>query len=159
MYLESSSNSYAVKRTSAQNPFSETTDIELSVLPAFSEKIKSDFNVLAQNYTHSEWDFNQIQELLQGTKVIQVSHGSKQSWQDILFPYLPDSIQEAEIYDRYLRNRCQLKSLEMFLTALSQNISSNGMKVEITATAEKDDTTVREQFKKLQNFYEAKSAV
>jgi len=157
MYLESSSNSYAVKWTSAQNPFSETTDIELSVLATFIEKIKSDFNVLAETHTHSKWDFNQIQELLQGTKVIQIAHGSKQSWQDILFPYLPDSIQEVKIYDRYLRNRYQFKSLEMFLTALSQKMSSSGMKAEITTTAEEDDTTIREQFKKLQNFYKAKN--
>ena len=41
------------------------------------------------------------------------------TWDAILAPYLPDGILEVAIHDRYVRNRYQLKSLEMFLDMLA----------------------------------------
>ena len=84
----------------------------------------------------SRWDFQKFEELLQGTRVIRIKQGLKQSWQEILKPHLPESIHEVEIYDRFLRNRYQFKSLEMFMEAVAQKASPDGAEVSIMTTSE-----------------------
>ncbi len=155
MYLEGGSNAYAVRWSSGINPFAESGDIELSVLNPFLQKVKENFNALARNSSVSKWNFSQIEELLQGTKVILIKQGLRQSWEDILFPYLPDSIQDVKIHDRYIRNVYQFKSLEMLLDALRQKACADGINVEIT-TADDQEADIPSQFRKIQNAYKDK---
>jgi hypothetical protein len=155
MYLESGSNAYAVQWASGINPFTERADIELSVLKSFLQKVREDFNVLVRKHSDSKRNFCQIEELLQGTKIIRIKPGTAQSWGDILLPYLPDSIQEVKIHDRYIRNVYQFKSLEMFLDALEQKAGADGINVEIT-TADDEKTDIQSQFRKIQNDYKDK---
>jgi len=156
MYLESSSNAYTVRWTSDKNPFAEPSDIELSVLQSFIQKVREDFNNLAQKSSNHKWNFHQIDELLQGTKVIHIKRGTTQSWEDILSQYLPNSIMEVKIYDRYIRNAYQFKSLEMFIEAIKQKASSNGINIEITTTGE-EKTDIQNQFRKIQNNFKDKN--
>src|SRR5215471_8493773 len=81
-------------------------------------------------------------------------HLLKQSWKDILAPHLPEGIQEVEIHDRYIRNRYQFRSLELFLDALSLKASSNGVRVTVTTACEEDEKDdVRAAFKKTQETF------
>lgn len=156
LYFESNSEVYAVRWKLGNNPFSEQSDIEISVLKDYTNNIRDNFDSLAKRSGNHRVQYNNIEKILQGTKVIQVKKGSTQSWNDILTPYLPKSIQKVEIYDRFIRNRYQFKSLSMFLEALLNKTESDKVVVEVTTTSEKE-IIVKEKFRALQKKYKNSS--
>ena len=134
--------------------------IELSVLSTFVAKVNDSIESLIRSKTASPWDLERITELLQGVKVIPIKGGINQSWEDILFNHLPDSIEKVEIYDRFIRNIYQFKSLEMLLYALGQKARKGGMSVEITTTASNafgGYKNIKKDFKRIQADYDKKA--
>ncbi|MBW1717376.1 MAG: hypothetical protein JRJ77_16410 [Deltaproteobacteria bacterium] len=102
------------------------------------------------------WNLERISELLQGTKVVSIKGGTYESWEDILLSHLPDSIEEVEIYDRFIRNVYQFKSLEMLLDAVGQKAAKGGMSVRITTTASPTSEgyeRIQNDFKRIQEDY------
>lgn len=148
---------YVVRWPKGKNPFAESVDIELSALNNYTVKMKAALENLIERKDTSKWDLQKLHELLQGAKVVQIPAGMQISWKDILVSHLPESIKEVEIYDRFIRNIYQFKSLEMFLDALYQKISKEGMSVQIRTTASERYENIERDFKNLQTDYGKKA--
>ena len=147
---------YVVRWAQGKNPFIEATDIELSVLSTYVAKVKDTIKALTESEASIRWNLERISELLQGTKVVSIKGGTYESWEDILLSHLPDSIEEVEIYDRFIRNVYQFKSLEMLLDAVGQKAAKGGMSVRITTTASPTSEgyeRIQNDFKRIQEDY------
>jgi len=149
MVLEHPSCSYAVRWPSGSGPFEGSRRVEISTRPSCTEALAKEFDSLAKENAGSLLNSGEIQQFLSGTRVIQVKEGSKQSWGDLLSAHLPDSIVEAKIYDRFLRNRFQFRSLEMFLDLLCSKAAPAGIKILITTTDE-EGAYLKERFRDIQ---------
>jgi hypothetical protein len=157
LYLETETEAFAIRWPSDINPFLEARDIELSTLNHETDTVQAAFNSLTTQNATAPWNVDRFEALLQGTKVIQIPQGTKQSWKDILAPHLPEGIQEVEICDRYIRNRYQFRSLELFLDALSLKASADGVRVTITTACEEGERDdVKAAFKKTQEAFASK---
>lgn len=157
LFLKTDTGGYAVQWPVSTNPFEEPDDIEVSVFRPFLDKAKKDFDLLAENQGDSCQTQAQMAALLQKTKVIHVKSGLRQSWKDILYEHFPESIEHVRIYDRFLRNRYQFKSLEMFIDTIALKASPKGLKIKLTtSTNAEHDAYIREQFRKIQEKYEKK---
>jgi Lhr-like helicase len=156
LYFDAQDYGYVARWTKNTTPFSDSPDLEISVLEDYVEKTKIYFEKLAGDIVSLKLDYASIQASLQGTKVLHISSGEKVSWDSIISSYLPKSIREIKIYDRYIRNRYQFYSLEMLLSAFEPSISSDGVEIEITTTSEKP-ADVREKFNQIQTIFSVKN--
>jgi hypothetical protein len=149
IFFEVQSNSYAARFPKDKNIFSDSPDVEISVLEEHTQTIRKYFDQLADKHRNSILNYDTVDKLLQGTKVLHIKNGQKLSWNDILSSYLPKSIKEIQIYDRFIRNRFQFSSLEMLLSVFDQLASKDGMDIEVVTTSERPED-VRGKFKELQ---------
>ena len=149
LYMETESNALVVRWPKGSDPFEKADNIEFSSYSEYAVKIRDSFDRAIRERTGSIWDFGRYEDLLQGTRVIRIPDGERKSWKDILAGYLPSSIAEVNIFDRYLRNRFQFKSLSMFMEALCENVSAEGVTVEVTTTSD-EPKVVQYQFNVLQ---------
>src|SRR5262249_48209376 len=132
LYLTIDAEAFAVRWPRETNPFVEPRDIEFSTSHDYITKVRACFDALSAKASTASWNVARCEALLEATTVVRVRSGSQESWKDLLSLHLPRCIYDVEIYDRYLRNRYQLKSLEMFLEALPLKAHQNGIKVHIT---------------------------
>lgn len=149
LYIEAESNALVVRWPKGRDPFEKTDNIEFSIYSEYADKVHDSYEAAIKKGIGEIWNFAKYEDLLQGTRVIRIPDGERKSWKEILSGYLPSSIETVEIYDRYLRNRFQFKSLAMFLDALCQNASGDGMAVEVTTTSD-EPKVVQHQFNVLQ---------
>ncbi|QTA92530.1 DEAD/DEAH box helicase [Desulfonema magnum] len=156
LHLKTDTGEYAVRWPENTNPFAEAGHVELSVLTSFVECVKKDFDLLAEKHGDPSQTATQMAGLLQKTKVIRVKSGLRQSWKDLLSEHIPELIEHVEIYDRFLRNRYQFKSLEMLIHTIALKASHTGVKIKVTTCDEGSDN-IREQFRKIQKKYEDKN--
>lgn len=151
LYIKSSEIAFAARWTKGQNPFDRFTEIEISVLPTHLENVKHYFDSVAGNKNWSLLKPEDIHDNLQGTRVLRIERGKTSTWNDILGEYLPEDIDEIRIYDRFIRNPYQFKSLEMLLDFFYGFASKNGLKINIITTAEKDaKMAIQERFREIQ---------
>jgi len=148
-YIELEEGAYVIRWPQDKNPFDGISDIEVSVLGTFTSTVKEVFERLANDNSTRRWYLEDFNKLLQGTRVLTIKGGTDHSWKDILLPVLPDSIQEVEIYDRFIRNIYQFKSLEMLLDAFEERACSEGVGVQITTTAMEDLENIRGDFNRI----------
>jgi ATP-dependent helicase YprA (DUF1998 family) len=148
-YIDIEDGVHAIRWPQDQNPFEGNSDIELSVLTSFTSSAEKELQNYVNNSSTKQWDLDDINKLLQSTIVIPIKSNTSLSWKDILLPVLPDSIEEVSIYDRFIRNIYQFKSLEMLLEAFAVKAYSDGLSVQITTTATEGFDTIRSDFKKL----------
>ena len=142
---------FAVRWPFGLDPFAQAKEVEFSTNPRAGATVRADFEDWVSHGTAEPWGANRFEALLQGTKVISVPKGTGQSWKDILTPYIPDRIQRVEIYDRYIRNRYQFRSLDLFLDALLSHASSDGMTVKVITTCEMEERNeIQEAFRRTQ---------
>jgi hypothetical protein len=118
-YIDIEDGVHAIRWPQDQNPFEGNSDIELSVLTSFTSSAEKELQNYVNNSSTKQWDLDDINKLLQSTIVIPIKSNTSLSWKDILLPVLPDSIEEVSIYDRFIRNIYQFKSLEMLLEAFA----------------------------------------
>jgi hypothetical protein len=156
-YMEASGDIFAVRWENNRDLFIGAADIQISTYKSHTEKVKQFFDSMAVDTKTKKWDSKSISQLLQGTKVIIVKDGSKQSWEDILGSDIPNSIYDVEIYDRFIRNVYQLTSLKMLLKMLVKRVSPEGINIQITTCSEKPES-LREDFRLLQDSLKAKNA-
>ena len=151
LYIRIESEAYAVRWPSDWNPFIQAGEVEFSTEPQTTASVKAGFDELVTDNTTVLWDVERLETLLQGTKVVSIPKGTRQSWKDILTPFIPDRVQSVEIYDRYIRNPYQFRSLDLFLDALSPHASADGISVKVITTceAEKRDEVMK-AFRKTQ---------
>ena len=158
LYLEIDSEAFAVRWPRETGPFVKPRDIELSSSNNYTDKVKASFDALIARKSTLPWNLTRLEEFLQGTKVVQIRSGSKQSWKDILSPHLPSGIYEVELYDRYLRNRYQFKSLEMFIESVATKICPKGLRLHITTASEEDiKHIIQQDFKRLRDQFLSKN--
>ena len=148
-YIELEEGAYVIRWPRDKNPFDGISDIEVSVLGTFTSTVKEVFERLANDNSTRRWYLEDFNKLLQGTRVLTIKGGTDHSWKDILLPVLPDSIQEVEIYDRFIRNIYQFKSLEMLLDAFEERACSEGVGVQITTTAMEGLENIRGDFNRI----------
>ncbi|MBW2030782.1 MAG: hypothetical protein JRJ31_17095 [Deltaproteobacteria bacterium] len=148
-YVEIEEGAYVVRWPRDKNPFEGVSDIEVSVLGAFTSNVKEALESLANDSSTRRWYLEDFNKLLQGTRVLQIKGGMDHSWKNILLPALPDSIKKVEIYDRFIRNIYQFKSLEMLLDALEGKASSDGLNIQITTTATEGIDNIQSDFKRM----------
>lgn len=152
LYAELEGEAFAIRWPNGSNPFGLGKEVELSTLSATTEKIKNVFKGYKKDKTTIRWGIDSFEDLLQGTKVIPITKGSKKDWKNILDIYLPKGIEHVHVYDRFIRNKYQLKSLEMFLDALAEKKSKDGVVVEVLTTSD-DPEHSRVNFKDIQERY------
>jgi hypothetical protein len=158
LYLKIDSEAFAVRWSGQTNPFIEPRDIELASSNNYTDNVEASFDALIARKSTLPWNLTRLENLLQGTAVVQIQSGLKQSWKDILSPYLPRGIYEVELYDRYIRNRYQFKSLEMFIESIATKTSSKGIKLHITTASEEDiKNIIHTDFKKLRDKFLSKN--
>ena len=151
LYVRIESEAFAVRWPSDRNPFIQAGEVEFSTEPQTTARVRAKFDELVAGSTTVLWDAERFETLLQGTKVISIPKGTRQSWKDILTSYIPERIQSVEIYDRYIRDPYQFKSLELFLDALLSHASAAGVNVKVVTTCEAEERDgVREAFRKTQ---------
>ena len=139
LYVEIESEACAVRWPSNLDPFTQAGEVELSTEPQTSAGVKSAFDKLTADNATVLWDVQRLERLLQGTKVVQIPRGTRQSWKDILTPFIPAGVRSVEIYDRYIRNRYQFKSLDLFLEALFPHASTGRITVKVVTTCEEEE--------------------
>lgn len=149
LYIEAESNALVVRWPKGGDPFEKADHIEISTYSEYTDKVQDSYKAAIKKGIGEVWNFAKYEDLLQGTRVIHIPDGERKSWKEILSGYLPSSIEAVEIYDRYLRNRFQFKSLAMFLDALCEKASGDGMAVEVTTTSD-EPKLVQHQFNVLQ---------
>jgi len=152
LYIQTDSEALVVRWPEGTDPFEKVNEIELSTYAEYTSKVRASFDEAISKGAAKRWNFARYEELLQGTKVVRLAEGEKKSWSDILCKHLPSSIAEVEVYDRYLRNRFQIKSLSMFIDALVGNMAADGLTLDVITTSEKPEI-VQVQFKALQEKY------
>jgi len=155
LYIEFEGGAYAARWPKDANPLENGTNIEVSVLKDTLEKAKGAFDAIVLKNNDRVLTPQRIEDLLQGTKVIRVESGSKQTWKDLLEPYLPDNIHAITIHDRYIRNSYQFKSLEMLLDFFSEIPHENDVEVVINTTSEDEEMAIN-RFRFLQVHYNNK---
>ena len=155
LYIELEGGAYAARWPKDANPLENGTNIEVSVLKDTLEKAKRAFDAIALKNHDRVLTPQRIEDLLQGTKVIRVESGLKQTWKDLLEPYLPDNIHAITIHDRYIRNSYQFKSLEMLLDFFCEIPHENDVEVVINTTAEDEEKAIN-RFRSLQLRYNNK---
>ena len=145
LYVRIESEAYAVRWSSDRNPFIQTGEVEFSTESQTSAGVKARFDNLAADNASVLWDVRRLEALLQGTKVISIPKGTSQSWKDILTPFIPERVRAVEIYDRYIRNPYQFKSLGLFLDALTPHAFTGEIRVKVITTceAEKRDEVMK----------------
>jgi hypothetical protein len=141
-------------RWQGKSIFAENNEITLSVLDTYTMKVKDTLQKFVEGNDARRWDLQKIERLLQGTEVIKIEKDSNLSWKDILLPHIPESILEIEIYDRFIRNMYQFKSLEMFIEALIERKSSEILKIKIITTSDTSAGPISDQFMQMQKKYE-----
>ena len=156
IYFEVQSNSYAARCPANKTIFSNSPEVEISVLEEHTEKMRSYFDQLAETLKNQIINHDSIDRLLQGTRVLHIKSGQSISWNEILSSCLPESIKEIQIYDRFIRNRFQFNSLEMLLSAFGQFAMKDGTNIEIITTSERP-AEVREKFKEIQKKFSAQN--
>ena len=147
--METGPDALVVRWPKGADPFEKANNIELSSYRDYTSKVRDSFDAAIKVRIGERWSFAKYEQLLQGTRIIRIPDGERKSWKDILHGYLPSSIVDVNIYDRYLRNRFQFKSLAMFIDALRENASEDGMTVEVTTTSD-EPKVVQYQFNALQ---------
>lgn len=151
LYARIETEAYAVRWPSDLNPFIQAAEVEFSTEPQTTRRARVGFDELAADSSTVLWNVERLETLLQETRVISIPKGTRQGWKDILTPFIPDRVQSVEIYDRYIRNPYQFRSLDLFLDALSPHASADGMNVKVVTTCESEERDeVREAFRKTQ---------
>lgn len=150
--LETDSDTFVIRWPKGTDSFNWINDIELSSYDEYTRKVHKSFDCVFDRQAQNNWDMDKFEEYLQGTKVILLGDGEKKDWNDILGGYLPTSIVKVEIFDRYLRNKYQLQSLDMFLSTLVDKSAEEGIFIQITTTSEEPDAT-KDKIKALQGKY------
>ncbi len=154
MFLETDDNDvFAIRWTPGKTDhFRMAGEVELSTKAETINKVRKSFSTAINLPNTRTWCLSELGKLLQGTKVIRLAKGERKGWKNILGGHLPPSIREVEIYDRYLRNDFQLRSLTMFIDALAERASEDGMIVSIVTTSPQP-VLARDKFKSLQDKY------
>lgn len=152
IYLETDTDIFVIRWSEGADTFGRINEIELSSYAEYTGKVRKSFDAAFEKWQANNWNMARFEEYLQGTKVIYLTNGEKKTWSDIIGEYLPSSIEKVEIYDRFLRNIFQLRSLEMLLNALVEKSSEDGMFVEVTTTNEKPEEA-KDKFTNLQRKY------
>jgi hypothetical protein len=144
-------NQFAARWQKGQNPFESITDLEISVLPEHLNTVRQTFDDMAMDAKTDELSPASIERHLGSAKVLRIAKGQSLTWKDILEKHIPNDLEEVHIYDRFIRNRFQFKSLEMLLDFLYGASGKNGMSVRVTTTAETEfETAVRDRFRRIQ---------
>jgi hypothetical protein len=138
-YLTMAADALAIRWPADRNPFVDVSDVEWSMRRQETAQVQATFDRLIGQETTTPWDIECCTTLLQRTHIIHVPQGTRQSWKDLLASYLPERMQEVEIYDRYIRNRYQCRSLELFLDALRDKASADGLSVKVTTACEEGE--------------------
>jgi hypothetical protein len=85
---------------------------------------------------------------------LRIAKGRTLTWKDILEEHLPDDMEDIQIYDRFIRNRFQFKSLEMLLDFFFNNSPKKPPRIQITTTADPDiKKNVQDQFRNIQQHF------
>ena len=155
-YIETETETYAIKWPKGQNPFHPDTKIELTILEEYVKRVKDGLDKLDSSKTYKEWTSEEIARLLQRSLVLPIEKNSRQSWENLLGAYIPDGLLSVEIYDRYLRNVYQFISLDMFLDMLARRASHPATQVKITTTAAEDLNKIRANFEKRKARYQSR---
>ncbi len=151
LYVNARENKFAARWKKGQNPFESITDLEISVLPEHLSKVRQTFDTMAMDVKSNELTPAIIERYIGSAKVLRIAKGQSLTWKDILEKHLPKNLEEVHIYDRFIRNRYQFKSLEMLLDFLYGTSNDNGLKVRITTTADVEiATSVRDRFRMIQ---------
>jgi len=156
-YIETETETYVIRWGQADNPFHRDTRIELTANRQYVKTIKDALDKLGVAKIHREWASEDIARLLQRFIILPIEKNSRKSWEDILGSKLPNGLLSVAIYDRYLRNIYQFKSLDMFLEMLAKRASQPTTQVKITTTAEEDRDKVRDNFEKRRAQYQGKT--
>ena len=154
LYLQAVGNEFAARWKRDQNPFDTLTNIEITVLPEYLNKVKLRFNSMAADGQNHVLNPAEIEKFLERAKVLRIAKGQALNWKDILEDHLPDDIEDIQIYDRFIRNRFQFKSLEMLLDFFLNSCEKNTLKIHITTTADQDKkNNVQDQFRNIQQCF------
>ena len=149
MFLESEDHCFAIRWPAGMNLFQRENDFELSTYDEYTRKVRVFNEGLLAKKELIDWDMESLEKLLQGAIIRHVGEGRNQGWEQLVGEYLPEKIEGVEIYDRFVRNRFQFKSLEMFLEAIAKRALEGKCTVEVTTTSEEPEA-VRSLFQKLQ---------
>ena len=156
LFFKVGDDDYAVKWEEGKNPFSEDPVIEISKLKEFTDKVENQFNVKAIENKKQSVEYSYFLNLLQNTNILHIDSGEKSSWSELLEAYLPQKIHTVEIYDRFVRNQFQFKSLSMFIDMIKKKSGENSVKIQVNTTS--DETQfANSKFKELQKEYENSS--
>jgi len=145
-YVETETETYAIRWALGHNPFHPDTRIELTTDDQYIKLIKDALDRLSAAKTYREWTSDEIAKLLQRSLVLPIEKNSQKTWEELLGAHIADGLLSVSIYDRYLRNFYQFKSLDMFLDMLAKRASHPTTQVKITTTAEEDIEKVRANF-------------